>query len=104
MKDDVVDKILYAEKKAEHILLDAEKKAEDVLVQSEIEFDEYKSHLVLDNKKLLKKELEKIEKKQETLYLNKIKSFEDKTNQLKEKAESNFPLAIKIILSEVTGL
>ena len=104
MKDDVIDKILSAEKKAEHILLDAEKKAEDVLVQSEIEFDEYKSRLVLDNKKLFKKELEKIEKKQETLYINKVKNFEEKTCQLKEKAENNFPLAIRIILSEVTRL
>ena len=104
MKDDVIEKILSAEKRAEHIVLDAQKKAEDALVQSEIEFDEYKSHLVSDNKKLFKKELEKIEKKQETNYQNKIKNFENKSLELKQSAEKNFPLAIKIILSEVTGL
>ena len=104
MKDELLDTILSAESRAEKIVEDAKKHSQDLITKSEIEYDEYKSQLLSDNKKLFQKELAKREKKLEDVLEKELSSYESKLATLDARAQKNADKAIKIILSEVTRL
>ena len=98
MENKIIEKILQAEKMGEENISIAQQKASKIIKDAEDEKKAKMSQALDDNKIVLRKEIEKIEKQEYNKFQKELSLYEVECNNQKESAKGNFKNAIDVIL------
>lgn len=104
MSKEAIRQIKETEEKAEQIRADAAARARSMIAQAEQQADELRANVKDDARKALSSDLAAMQKKSEDLTEKNRTAAKEDADALTQAALENMKDAVKLIISEVTGI